>query len=208
MGLIISNEEADARLNNPDNLAMKQGLDPKTSKLQDSYNKKREEGPNEDADQMVSIRPVHNGGRREGDSNVPEVLRNVAAILTNSGETSKSVAQALGVSKSSVDQYKEGNTSFGRPSKEIKSVLKAQLEIIQDKAIEKMLSGINHIDFDDEEKMKKTTMRDVSAILVNLQKLVDPRANEPEKQDSTRLIVYAPTVRNEQHFEVVETRES
>jgi predicted transcriptional regulator len=216
MGLIISEEEANARLNNPDNLANKIGtkttirtsIPDKTSSLQDTYNKPRENGPNNDSDQLVSIRPVDNGGRRPGDTNVPEVIRSLAAVLTNNGEAAQSVAEGLGISKSSVDQYKEGNTSFGRPNAQLRSVIRENLDKIQEKAIGKMLKGIDFMDFNDETKMAKVSYRDMSNILLNLHKLVGGEAGDDEKKDTTKLIIYAPSVKTEQHFQVVEVRES
>lgn len=203
MGLIISEEEANARLNNPDNLINS------NRRRQEEYNKARENGSNNDADQEVSIRPVNNGGRREGDTNVPEVIRAAAGLLAQSGETSKDVAQALGISKSSVDQYKEGNTSYGRPSPKLKSVLQQNIDEIQDKAIKKMLKGIDFMDFENDDKMKKVSYRDMSNILLNLGKLVDTKLrNEDEgEKETTKLIVYAPTIKTEQHFQTLEVTE-
>lgn len=213
MSLIISEEEAKARLGNPENLANKgyriQDEFAKQSDLQDSYNKQRPNGPNNDADQAVSIRPTNNGGRREGDTNVPDVIRATAALLAQNGEPTKDIAQALGISKTSVDQYKEGNTSFGRPSKELRAVLRQNLDEIQEKAIKKMLKGVDFMDFDNEAKMQKVSYRDMSNILVNMAKLVDAKVGtEDGEREMTKLIVYAPTIRTEQHFQTLEVRET
>ena len=204
MGLIITEEEAAKRLGNPENLANKRGF-----RIQDEYNKQRPNGPNNDNDQPASIRPINNGGRREGDSNVPPVIRAAAALLAQSGEPTREIAQALGVSKSAVDQYKEGNTSFGRPNKELRAVLKQNMEQVNEKAVSRLLKGLDFMDFDNQEKMAKVSYRDMAAILLNLGKLVDSKLqNEDSDKESTRLIVYAPTVRTEANFSVIEVRES
>lgn len=219
MGLIITEEEAQRRLGNPENLANKHGFRPQDefvngSKsayggdlLQDEYNRQRENGPNNDANQSVSIRPIHNGGRRGGDTNVPEVIRATAALLAQSGESSKDIAQALDLSKTSVDQYKEGNTSFGRPNQKLRAVLRQNMEQVNEKAVSKLLKGLDFMDFDKQEKMDKVSYRDMSAILLNLGKLVDSKLSEDGDKETTKLIVYAPSIKTEQHFEVIEVRE-
>jgi len=203
MSLVITEEEAIARLGNPDNLANKHGF-----RIQDEYNKRRENGPNNDDDQPVSIRPIDNGGRRSGDTNVPEVIRATAGLLAQSGESTREIAQALGLSKSSVDQYKEGNTSFGRPNSGLRAVLRQNMEQVNEKAISRLLKGLDFMDFDKKEKMDKVSYRDMSAILLNLGKLVDSKLSADEgDREMTKLIVYAPTIRTEQHFEMIEVRE-
>lgn len=203
MGLIITEEEARQRLGNPENLANKHGF-----RIQDEYNKQRENGPNNDDDQPVSIRPINNGGRREGDTNVPPVIRATAALLAQSGEPTREVAQALGVSKTSVDQYKEGNTSFGRPNRELRSILKQNMEQVNEKAVTRLLKGLDFMDFENNDKMAKLSYRDMSAILLNLGKLVDSKlASEGDTKDPTRLIIYAPAIRNEANFTVIEVRD-
>src|SRR3990172_3673655 len=94
--LFITEEQANARLNSPKNLTNR-----------NRQLKRRPNGPNNDDDQPVSIRPFNNGHRRNGDKNVPPELRQLAA-LTALDSTQRDAADLIGVGVSAVSNYVAG----------------------------------------------------------------------------------------------------
>jgi predicted transcriptional regulator len=143
----------------------------------------------------------HHPGKPEGRLNIPFELKHLAGILAQT-DTTREVGKALGMSQHAVAQYAKGQSSPGVPNPELKSKLDESLSQVRDKAFERLLSSLDLLD---DEKIKKATARDISAISANMSKVVgNTLPKDTETNVRAQLIVYAPTQINENKFEVVE----
>jgi hypothetical protein len=187
MPVFITEEQAKARLTSPRNM----------------MNRNRSNGPNNDDDQPVSIRPFFNQGRRDGDQNVPSELRQLAA-LTALDSTMRDAADLIGGSVRQVANYVKGEISPGIADPILKAVVETRMEKAQEIAIDKLLGSLNKIDFEDKEQMKKIDARGLSQIASNLSRVVEQTSAKTNTDDRTRLIIYAPEIKNETHYSTVE----
>lgn len=187
MPFMITEEQAKARLNSPRNL----------------MNRNRVNGPNNDDDQPISIRPYFNQGRRDGDQNVPTELRQLAA-LTALDSTLKDAAEIIGGSPRQVANYIKGEVSQGKVDPVLKAVVETKMEQAQEIAIDKLLSSLNKINFEDDKQMSKIDARGLSQIASNLSRVVEQTREKTNTDDKTRLIIYAPEIKTENHYNSVE----
>lgn len=98
------------------------------------------------------VRNLHNGGRSEGDNNIPPAMRTLIGTMAHL-DTAKNVAGAFGVSPSQVHQLKHGRTTSanGKNEQLDKSVKKNLSEVndaIRDTALDKAMKAMSIIDED------------------------------------------------------------
>src|SRR5678809_543974 len=92
----------------------------------------------------ATIKPINNGGRNEGDVNVPESLRKVLGetAQTEGRKAALNLALSLGISDSSVSAYSNGANStneYGAPkSPKLRNHIKSARERIAAKAKNKL----------------------------------------------------------------------
>ncbi len=160
----------------------------------------------------ATITGIPSKGRHEGDVNVPNGLRKLIGdeSVTNGRESALELAQNLGISPSSVSAYSQGATSTAtyddRPNRKVINEAK---ERISKRARNKLIIALNHITKDKLESARLGEIsglaRDMSAIIKNM---------EPEREDTNTnksngptFIFYAPQVREEKHFDIVQSKD-
>lgn len=179
--IFLSQEQVEARLNSRDNLAR----NPKAIISEDTL-----------------VTPINNGGRREGDTNIPPFIRELVGTFSNM-EPSRVVAEIFGVSKSQADQYKAGCVTPGVPDPTLTQKINENLGRAHELAIEKMVQSLEGIS---ETDLKNAKVRDKASIAADLARVAEkltPKEAPKEKQDF-QLIVYSPTVKTENHYETKE----
>jgi hypothetical protein len=195
--MLITTSEAETRLNSEDNIVnRRQQTDYKFRQLA------RVKLP-EASEDSCAIAPMHNGGRRPGDKNLDSETRAVigaeAQVMTLS-----EVSEAHGVSLHHAHELKHGKITneSGQDAELIKDI-NEKLEQPHDIALRKLTKTLLAID---DEKLKSVKPRDLAAMASSLSKVADhtaPIKREDPLKDC-RLIVYAPTVKQENHYESVE----
>jgi len=194
--MLLSPEEAQARLKSPDNLANI----PAEKKVQNAGEHSTRFSRRDQIIGSISLRPFWNGGRREGDENVPSFIREIAAQAAQFEPTSV-VAKNLGLSKSQVDQYKDGCVTPGEKDTALSQAIDKKLDSVRELAINKLVASLNGINDDKLGKLKATELAQVAA---NMSKVVDSSAKKDKGTGVDRIIVFAPEQKTETHYTTIE----
>ena len=150
-----------------------------------------------------------NGGRNEGDSNIPDVLKKViGGSAIESGKHSL-IAKTFGVSESSVSAYKNGahsTATYYSPDKELREHILGKKREVSDRARTTLLEALDYITPDKLTASKAKDLagvaKDMSAVIKNMEENVDN-----EKSGDTTIVFYSPRTRAEEEYAVIEVRD-
>lgn len=193
--MIISDEEAQGRLDSSENLASR----------------------------LVEVRKIREGGRRLGNTNVPPALRSLIGSIAVQGEENQSdIARAFGVSQPSISGYANGLIGDRRESEIEEAIEKVEerkqetaklpdssLDEAHQMALNVMMKSLTGLGekLADEEIMKSMKPKEVSRIASDMSKIVSVATGQ-DKQSSvvnnTKVIVYAPQQRKETSYEIID----
>ena len=166
---------------------------------------------NEDFEKELKGRVVNSPikGRGNGSKQVPESLRKII------GETSEvegrkealALARMFGVSESSTSAYAQGATStasYNNPTVSLTNHITTAKERISLKARNRLLLALGGIT---EDKLKAARVRDVSGVARDMAAII--KDMEPDKtailnEGGPTFIVYAPQIRREDQFDVID----
>ncbi len=139
---------------------------------------------------------------------IPQSLREVIAEEVIESGHSKDVAASFGVSKSSVDAYKNGATSTSSYNNPNESLSKANQQVrdqISDNARARLTSALNHLTDD---KIEGSKAKDIAAIAKDMSVIVrNMEPDGPVVQNNTQVIIYKPRMRDEDEFDVITVNE-
>lgn len=142
-------------------------------------------------------------GRGENNVRVPEIIREIVGE-TALVETGKNVADAFGISQSSVSAYKIGahsTSSYHQPNQELKDKQRNARERITTKARKRLLLALDSIT---PEKMNDVKARDAAGIAKDMSAVI--RNIEPAQDNNgpqVQFVFYSPRPRSENDFEVI-----
>lgn len=189
MPTILTKEQADARLNSSNNLVSRFGaVRPSGSPIS-----------SDTTEAEVTIIPIHRPGRAPESPNFTPEEKVSIATRTGLGEGFSSVARDLGTTASVVRNIDNGHTKVDRKK------VNGNIEQIQDIALLKLLASMNYID---DEKLKKANAKDLSGIAANMSKVLGNTREKEEDGTKVHLHLYAPELRSEASFKVIEVRGS
>jgi hypothetical protein len=141
---------------------------------------------------------------------VPSVLRQIIGETALEGARARDVARAFDVSESSVSAYKVGatsTTSYHSPDRVLLEKTNSKRTRISEHASRKILQALSHVTpdkFDDLGANKLASFaKDMSAVVKNIEPRVT-NINEGIVNNAPTYIFYAPRIRKEQEFEVVD----
>ena len=123
--MILSDEELDARLSHPDNLAV-------------------ESDSNSNSSSTFSVEQIHKGGRKS-DGIPPRVRTLIGGLSITSPESQKSIAETFNIGQSSVSQFSRGlvhNRRDDELSDEIGEVKKSTIESAHEQALECLMDSL------------------------------------------------------------------
>lgn len=149
--------------------------------------------------------------RGKGNVEVPESLRKLIGetAITHGREEALKLAEMFHVSASSVSAYTKGATStasYNEPNKELTKVIKGAKSRIVNKAKKKLSLALDNIT---DEKLANAKLKDLATV-INATSAVIERLDESPREDTERkplFVVFAPQVRNENHFETINLNE-
>lgn len=148
-------------------------------------------------------------GRGNGNVAVPDSLRQII------GETSElegrknalDFAKSLGISPSSVSAYSNGSNStatYDTPSPTITKHINNGKERVVNSAMNRLRRSLNVLTID---KLNGATAREAAAIakdMAQVVKMMEPEnPNDNGNKPLPQFIVYAPTMKQENHFETI-----
>lgn len=138
----------------------------------------------------------------------PDSLKKIIAEEALNGTPAKDLQEAFNISQSSISAYKVGATStasYNNPDQE----LKKHKDIIRDhivfKARHKLVQAIEKIS---DEKLENAKLRDLASVasaMATVSEKIENKESGEIKID--KLMIYAPRMRDEQSYEVIEVKE-
>lgn len=177
MSGIITEEELQKRLENPDNLCNR-----------------------EEIIVQVEHKRLRDSGRREGDKNIPETVKELAGVLAHV-DTLKNVGESLGISTSQVHQFKNGRNSQHVPNEELKDKIDERLGTVKDLALDRLVNSLNVIT---PEKLEKIKVVNAASIAQRMASVVEKVSEKKNDVGNVIFQIYAPRMREEKEFEVIE----
>ena len=157
------------------------------------------------------ILTMHEHGRHKGDLNVPDSLRKIIGETASieGYSAGKQLASSLGISPSQVSAYSKGNnSSVGYANDDVINHLNGRKTKITKKALNKLSLAISLID---DEKLMGLKARDLSGVAKDMAQVVkhmEPEKREDEKSEPVQFIMYAPQIRNENHYDTVVAKDN
>ena len=158
--------------------------------------------------EAVIVEKPHRG-RDEGDTNVPEVLREVIAetSVTHGRARALDVAKSWGISPASVSAYSKGATStatYDQPKKSLTDVINRSKMRATRKASRSMMYALEQITPDKLESAKVRDLagiaKDMSAIIKNMEPSHDTIS---DGTNSPQFVIFAPSFRDERSFQTI-----
>jgi hypothetical protein len=140
---------------------------------------------------------------------VPEVIREIISEKAITEGNTGQIAKAFGVSKSSVDAYKNGATStatYNKPNEQLKQHNDELRGIISTSARLKLLQALEELT---PERISKAKIKDIASITKDLSTIARDMdsVNQGKDGNSVKVMVYAPRLRDEEEFEVITVNE-
>lgn len=156
---------------------------------------------------QVEIKPLHAGGRREGDTALTEVERVTTGVLANL-IGAKAAGEIMGVSRGHAHQLGEGRSTSPTPGRDstldssVKTQIESRLVDVKSKAIDKLLSTLDVIT---DEGVRTLSIKDAADVSSKLAGVIDKTT--PRDKSGTavaQVIVYTPRTKGESEYDVIE----
>ncbi len=151
-------------------------------------------------------------GRKEGDVNVPDSLRQIigATSFENGRSDAIELGKQFGISPSAVSAYAHGSTSTASYDKTPNTSIIAKSRIrVQKRAMNRLMGALEHLT---PEKLGEAKARDLAGIAKDMSAVV--KSLEPENPDNGKdkapvpqFVVYAPQFKDERSYEVIYAKE-
>jgi hypothetical protein len=150
------------------------------------------------------LRATNHGGRTEGKKNLTDEER--AEIGTLALTTpAQVVAEGYGISRQHVENLKFGRVDSRRHVDKEHPKLRAALSDarheIKDKALLRLMQSLNLIEPDN---VAELDAKDISAVAVNMSKVVSNMEPKESRDNGTKIVIYAPQVKKVEEFEVID----
>ena len=149
-----------------------------------------------------------NGGRKEGDTDIPDVLKRVIGDTILESGNRKHVSSVFGVSESTVSAAKVGahsTASYHRPDKDLNSYIQGKKREIADRARGTLDRALDNIT---DEKLAAAKVRDLAGIAKDMAAVVrDMESGSEEKASQTNIVFYSPKPKTEEDYTVIQVTE-
>jgi hypothetical protein len=161
-------------------------------------------------EKQASVKVSDRSGRKPGDLNVPDSLRKIIGEESriNGRRSALELASNFDISSSSVSAYAHGATStnsYNTPDSGIKQHIAQARERIAKRARSKLNQALYHIT---PEKLEASKARDLASIAKDMSTIVKDMEPEMGNNELQRpLIIYAPQMLKEEHFETIFLKE-
>jgi uncharacterized protein (DUF4415 family) len=155
-------------------------------------------------EKVAQVVPMPKMGRPDGATETPESLRKLIASdsITGNG-TAKQIAEAYGVSQSSVNAYAGGATSTDRMvAGKLDNDLVQANQRIGRRAQRKLNLALKHIT---EDKLRDAKATDISQVAANMSRIIEKTTPKvPETQVQNNIIFYSPQQIGEGNYDVID----
>lgn len=158
----------------------------------------------------ADIIPMPTPGRKEGDNNVPDSLRKII------GETSQidgrkealALASHFGISPSSVSAYANGSTSTDSMDKRpnLPHINNAKAQIAK-QARNTLRNALRNITSEKLVDAKAVDLATIARSMSGIVKEMEPEDEGEKKKDGPAFVIYAPSFKQENHYDTIVSRE-
>jgi hypothetical protein len=194
--MFITEDQARERLSSPENLANRFNIGAARAKREESLHAENESQEKEQQPLSTGIehRELKRAGQRRSWLSSEE--RTEVAIAAKIGQqTQQEIAQEHGISQIAVAKIKAGNGLVDETSVE------TALEQARSKALDRLMTSLGLLTDD---KISGASAKDISVIASNMARVVEKTMPDRERQGNINLVIYAPELRNEKSFDIVE----
>lgn len=160
---------------------------------------------------VATVVDIPRPGRKDGDVNVPNALREVIgeSSFSDGRQVATELASRFGISPSSVSAYAKGATSTASYDETPNTSVIAKSRVrVQKRAMGRLMQALHSMT---PEKLAETKARDLAGIAKDMSAIVktmEPEVEGPDKtKDLPQFLVYAPQFRDERSFEVIYAKE-
>ena len=164
-----------------------------------------DDGTESEVEDTTTIRPLHNGGRRPGDNNIPHKLR-VEIALAARTQPIAVVAERYGISEHHAFELSKGMTSYeGGKNDKLIDDINSSLQAPNDLALAKLTAVLTAITPEKITRISKVKdLATIASQLAGVAKSTQPIVKDEKGADSSAsLVVYAPNFKQENHYETV-----
>ena len=215
-----TDEEIDALLSKTDNLAVEVQNRPAPRRQLEDLSQRQsirditpdgeqvlvdDDGTELEVEDSTTIRPLHNGGRRPGDNNIPHKLR-VEIALAARTQPIAVVAERYGISEHHAFELSKGMTSYeGGKNDKLIDDINSSLQAPNDLALAKLTAVLTAITPEKITRISKVKdLATIASQLAGVAKSTQPIVKDEKGTDSSAsLVVYAPNFKQENHYETV-----
>jgi hypothetical protein len=159
----------------------------------------------------VEIRKLHEGGRKNGDTNLSPMMRTLIGAAAEVDQNNAKTAKTFGVSDRAVANYRKGRTSHSTPIKaEAKTEVEEVVETVRDQKQDIKSKATSRLDslFDgpiSAENLQTLKPREAVSVAKDLATVIDRVSIRESGQDQkVQINIFAPRQREEKEYEVVD----
>lgn len=177
---------------------------------QDKAEERLEKSEISDVQNLVDlqIRPLHNGGRREGDLEIPDFLKNIIADITNDPTDSssrKEIAEQFNVSEQTVTTFSQGLKNPKEPDEKLQNVIDKKRESVHESSVQVLEEALALVGPKMKAEGDKLKARDVMAIAKDASAVIRNTSKENRGNSGGQsVIIYAPSQRPIDTYRVIE----
>jgi len=218
-----TDEEIEALLNKADNLAVEVRKKPEIRRQLHDLSQRQQinditpdgeqvlvedDGTESEVEDSTTIRPLHNGGRRPGDNNIPHKLR-VEIALAARTQPIAVVAERYGISEHHAFELSKGMTSYeGGKNDKLIDDINSGLAVPNDLALAKLTAVLTAITPEKITRISKvkdlaTIASQLAGVAKSTQPIIKEDKTVPGADAGASLVVYAPNFKQENHYETV-----
>ena len=150
-------------------------------------------------------------GRPPASKNVPPEIREIVArSALNEEGTGKQIADAFGVSESSVSAYKVGahsTTTYNSPNETLQAKITDHKVRISTKARNRLISALNEITPDRLSGVKPRDLASIAKDMSSIVKDMEPAASSSSGQTNIQFTFMAPRVKDVSEFTVIDVKD-
>lgn len=207
---IVSNEDFESEVNNSSVDYGNNSIDYGNTNIP---NKSESDSDSDKSSPVVTSDVIiqKNPGRHPEVSNIPQSLRKILGETTavEGLARGKELANALGViSQPTLSTYARGEVSRGVVNEDMTNYLNGRKTKISKRALNKLNLAISLID---ETKLIGCEAKELSSVAKDMAivaKQMEPSEKKEEQKDPVQFHFYAPQIRNENHYEVVNAKDA
>lgn len=202
--MFLTDDQVESRIGSSLNLAKREHPKPRRQ-LHDV--KERESARSEvieAGDAIVEIKPLNNGGRRKGDANMSPESRALVGAVAHL-DTTANVAKAFNVSPHHVHELKHGmhSTAQGQ-NNDLVDAVNAKMNEPHELALQKLTETLLEITPEKiKEESSPTKLANIASSLARVAQSTAPIKKEDMEDKGIKLVVYAPTFKQENTYPTV-----